>query len=173
MTVCSIRDATLEDADALTALINCIISIGGTTTHLVHFDAEQMRNTYVKPILGISCLIAEIKGHITGFQSLEWSDPEWRGEDRIALDWAFIATFVAPDSHGKGIGKLLFEQTKKRALSTSVNTIDATIRADNEPGLRYYTRLGFIDYDRISANPLSDGTLVDRIRKKMHLFPEQ
>ena len=170
MTVCSIRDATLEDADALTALINRIISIGGTTTHLVHFDAEQMRNTYVKPILGISCLIAEIRGHITGFQSLEWSDPEWRGEDRIALDWAFIAIFVAPDNHGKGIGKLLFEQTKKRALYFGVNTIDATIRADNQAGLRYYTRLGFTDYDRMSARPLSDGTLVDQIRKKMHLF---
>ena len=116
-------------------------------------------------------MIAEIKGHIVGFQSLEWSDPEWAGADRIGTDWAFIASFVAPDNLGKGIGKRLFEHTKQRALSASVNTIDATIRADNESGLRYYTRLGFIEYDRISASPLSDGTLIDRIRKKMHLLP--
>ena len=33
MTVCFIRDATLEDAAALTVLINRIILIGGTTAH--------------------------------------------------------------------------------------------------------------------------------------------
>ena len=171
MTVCFIWDATLEDAAALTVLINRIILIGGATAHLSHFDAQRMQDIYIKPALGISCLIAESEGHIVGFQSLEWSDPECAGADRIGTDWAFIASFVAPDNHDKGIGKRLFEHTKQRALFASVNTIDATIGAVNDSGLRYYTRLGFIDHDRINASPLSDGTLIDRIRKKMHLLP--
>jgi ribosomal protein S18 acetylase RimI-like enzyme len=125
-----------------------------------------MQDIYIKPTLGISCVIAESEGHIVGFQSLEWSDPECVGADRIGTDWAFIASFVAPDNHDKGIGKRLFEHTKQRALFASVNTIDATIGAVNDSGLRYYTRLGFIDHDRINASPLSDGTLIDRIRKK-------
>jgi ribosomal protein S18 acetylase RimI-like enzyme len=172
MTIFSIREAAPEDAVPLTDLLNSIISIGGTTAHLSHFDAERMQREFIKPTLNISCLVAESKGQIAGFQSLEWSDPEWTGADLLPSDWAFIASFVAPDKHGKGIGKRLFEHTKKRAISSRVNTIDATIRADNEAGLLYYSSLGFTDYDRIIASPLADGRLVDRIRTKIRLFPK-
>ena len=171
MTSYLIREVTFPDTVALTDLLNDIISIGGMTAHLSHFDTERIQRDYIMPKLVISCLIAENKGRVVGFQSLEWSDPDWTGEDCIPEDWAFISSFVAPDQHGKGIGKLLFQDTKKRALSASVNTIEATIRADNEAGLRYYESLGFREYDIMIARPLSDGELVDRIRKKMKLDP--
>ena len=44
-----------------------------------------------------------------------------------------------------------------------------TIRADNLPGLAYYGRIGFTEYDRVTGVPLSDGTPVDRIRKVYRL----
>ncbi len=44
--------------------------------------------------------------------------------------------------------------------------IQASIRADNEKGLRFYTSLGFFDYEIQINTPLSDGTLVDWIIKK-------
>ena len=171
MSLCSVRDATLADADALTELINHIILIGGTTAHLSLFGVEKMRHHYIKPNLGIFCLIAESEGHVVGFQSLEWSDPDWTGEGWRPSDWAFIASFVASECHGKGLGKVLFRRSKERAISAGVSNIDATIRADNESGLRYYTSLGFTDYARTIASPLSDGTLVDRIHKKICLLP--
>jgi GNAT superfamily N-acetyltransferase len=171
VSICFVRDATLADADALTELINHIILIGGTTAHLCLFDAERMYHEYMKPTLGISCLIAESEGYVVGLQSLEWSDLEWVGEGRLPSDWAVIASFVAPQHHGKGLGKALFHRTKERAISVGVSNIEATIRADNESGLWYYTSLGFTDYARTIASPLADGTLVDRVRKKICLLP--
>ena len=55
------------------------------------------------------------------------------------------------------------------AVAAGVQTIDATIRADNVGGLKYYGGLGFTDYAEIPNLPLSDGTPVTRIRKKLVL----
>ncbi len=47
--------------------------------------------------------------------------------------------------------------------------IDATIRADNASGLAYYKAMGFTDWDVLRDVPLSDGRVVDRIRKRFDL----
>jgi ribosomal protein S18 acetylase RimI-like enzyme len=47
--------------------------------------------------------------------------------------------------------------------------IDATIRADNTGGLAFYSRQGFVDYDRLVGVPLEDGTPVDRLRKRFDI----
>ena len=47
--------------------------------------------------------------------------------------------------------------------------IDATIRAANVPGLAYYTAMGFEDYGMLGDVPLSDGQIVDRMRKSYNL----
>jgi ribosomal protein S18 acetylase RimI-like enzyme len=65
-----------------------------------------------------------------------------------------------------GVGSALFEETKKAARAAGVRTIDATIRADNTGGLAFYTRMGFVDYDRRVGVPLKNGTPVDRVRKR-------
>jgi len=68
-----------------------------------------------------------------------------------------------------GIGQKLFSATRFAAKAAEVKTIDATIRADNVGGLKYYSGLGFTDYDVLKQIPLNDGTPVDRIRKRFDL----
>ena len=63
----------------------------------------------------------------------------------------------------------LFSATRFAAKAAEVKTIDATIRADNVGGLKYYSGLGFTDYDVLKQIPLNDGTPVDRIRKRFDL----
>jgi len=79
------------------------------------------------------------------------------------------ASFVASAAAGKGIGQHLFAATKKAAMDAGAAVIDATIRADNVAGLRYYSGLGFVDYDLLKDVPLQDGTRVDRVRKRFDL----
>ena len=167
MSQIKLRPATPADAGALAALLNQIIKTGGTTAHLKPFDAPRMLNHYIAPPLAISCTLAEVGGTIAGFQALEWSDPNWPGPDSLPADWALIASFVDADFQGRGIGKALFTKTRAAAQSAGVRCIDATIRADNQGGLAFYTSLGFTDYSRLRDIPLSDGTLLDRIRKKL------
>ncbi|MGZ9809166.1 N-acetyltransferase family protein [Pseudoroseicyclus sp. H15] len=165
MTV-KIRPARPADAAGMAAVINPIIARGGTTAHQAPFDEARMLRHYLEPSLGISCSVAEEDGTIRGFQSLVWPDSEG---DPFPEGWAIIASFVAEGQAGKGIGRKLFEATLAAARAADVQTIDATIRADNSGGLAYYSALGFEDYDVLPAVPLRDGSIVDRVRKRFDL----
>ena len=130
----------------MTALLNEIITAGGTTAHTRRFDRARLLGTFTSAPRGISCLVASGGGAVLGFQALEWSDPDWPGEDRLPPDWAIISTYVRRACHGKGLGAALFEQTGAAALAAGVRFIDATIRRENSGGLAFYGRLGFEDY---------------------------
>lgn len=161
-----IRPAHAGDAADMTAMLNPIIAAGGTTAHQRPFDEERMQGHYIAPIDLVCCHVAEIKKQVMGFQCLVWPDPN---VSEMPDGWAFIASFVAPQAAGQGIGQQLFAATKEAAKTAGVRTIDATIRADNTLGLRYYTGLGFVDYGCLQQVPLRDGKCVDRIQKRYDL----
>ncbi len=161
-----IRPATAADAADMAGILNRIIDAGGTTAHQTSFTANRMLRHYVAPPRGIACMVAVLDGKLMGFQSLVWPDDEGMP---FPDNWAIIASFVDAAGAGNGLGSKLFAQTAKVGRAAGVVTIDATIRADNTGGLAYYSRLGFVDYDVISAVPLRDGSVVDRVRKRIDL----
>ena len=83
--------------------------------------------------------------------------------------WAVIASFVPPNRGWLGIGQKLWSAMRRAAVAAGIQTIDATIGADNVGGLKYYGELGFTDYTKIPNLPLPDGTPVTRVRKKLVL----
>ena len=93
--------------------------------------------------------------------AVAWIDryPDWPGPDAFPADWALVATYVAQDQHGRGVGGRLFEATLAAARAAGVVAIDATIRRENVGGLAYYARMGFAEHR-------SD---VERISKKLDL----
>jgi GNAT superfamily N-acetyltransferase len=141
-----VRAARPSDARAMSEVINPIIAEGGTTAHRQPFDEQRMIEHYIDPTYGIHCAVAVEDRKIVGFQALEWCDPNWPGQDRLPADWVVIATFVALDRHGQGIGRRLFAATLAAGRAAGVRTIDATIRRENVGGLIFYSRLGFVDY---------------------------
>ena len=162
----TIRPATAEDARDMTTLLNEIIAIGDTTAHQTPFDEDRMIRHYIAPDDLISCHVAETENGVVGFQWLGWPDPAY--ED-LPRGWATIASFVAQEVAGQGIGKRLFAATVTSAMQAGVKTIDATIRADNLSGLRYYGSIGFSDYGRLENVTLSDGTIVDKLQKRFEV----
>lgn len=143
-----IRAARDTDAEQMATLLNEIISIGGTTAHTRPFDRDRILDTFITPPRAISCVIASDADGVTGFQALEWSDPDWPGDDRLPRDWAIISTYVLTAHHGRGTGTALFGETRSAAAVTGVRFIDATIRHENAGGLAFYSRLGFVEYRR-------------------------
>ena len=135
------RAAEPKDATHMCDVLNPLIEAGGTTAHRVPFDAERMVAECIAPPRLIACTVAEEEGVILGFQSVEWGDAYG-----IAANWAVIATFVRFGLSGRGIGTLLFAETKQAARAAGAVAIDATIRRENTGGLTYYSRLGFVDY---------------------------
>ena len=110
----------------------------------------------------ISCIIAEENGDLLGFQVLLGSTEE----EPMLRGWGSIGTYARVGQTRGGVGRALFAETVKAARAASLQTIDATIRADNTGGLSFYSRMGFIDYDRRIGVPLKDGSRVDRVRKR-------
>lgn len=142
------RQARREDAGDMCRLLNEIIALGGTTAHRQPFSEEQMIAQHIAHPLSVCCTLA-IEGDsekIIGFQALEWSDPDWIGDDPLPADWAVISTFVAQGNQGKGVGGHLLAPTLKAAKVKGVTAINATIRRENTGGQRYYDKMGFVDF---------------------------
>ena len=155
-----IRHGILEDGQSISILLNEIIEIGGTTAYQTPRSAQDIEGQFFANSHFICLFVAEtMEQDLVGFQFLE-------RHTKLPDDWGSIATFAKIGSSARGIGTALFQQTLKFARQNNVSVIDATIRADNESGLRYYSKMGFEDYSTAKAVPLSDGVLVDRISKK-------
>lgn len=155
-----VRHARQDDLGELCSILNEIIEIGGTTAFEVRLSEAEFRSHFLDSKHFICCFLAEKMGLILGFQSLS-RHPE------LSEDWADIATFSRASPRVRGVGTTLFESTLALAKRKKIRWINATIRADNKPGLAYYTKMGFSDYSISKNLPLRDGTLVDRISKKL------
>ena len=163
LTLSHIRKAKPEDAPEMADLLNEIIAIGGTTAFEDQVTAADIINWYIQGKQLFCCHVAiDDAGSVIGFQSLE-SDS--KDKEKIG----YIATFARQTPVVKGVGTALFQTTTKKARQLKVREISAKIRADNTPGLAYYSKMGFLDCDVVRAVPLNDGTPVDRIVKQFTL----
>ncbi|GAB1365013.1 GNAT family protein [Rhodobacter sp.] len=160
-----IRPATPSDAAAMTALQNAIIAIGGTTAHQHPKSAAKVQADYIDGPAVVSCVVAETEGRIIGFQSVGLSAA-------LPDGWGDIGTFVAPGLQAKGIGGALFAASAAAARTAGLKVLNATIRADNAPGLAYYRRIGFADYAHDPDWALEDGRKVGRVSRRFDLQPE-
>lgn len=163
------REARPEDASAMCALLNPIIAEGNTTAHRNLFDDDQMRATHITAPRLIRTTLAFEGDMLMGFQLLEWADPDYTGPEALPEGWAVIASFVQQAAQGTGIGQTLWNVTRTAAENARVIAIDASIRKDNAAGLAYYSGLGFRDYSTIDNIILSDGTRVDKVRKRFDI----
>lgn len=156
----NVRSVTSDDAPELATLINAIIARGGTTAYETPFTPDQLNARFLTGPDVWCCLVAVgPEGRLEGFQTL-------LREDCYPADWGDIATFTRIDGVQKGVGTALFAATRARAIELGLAAINATIRADNIGGLAFYSKLGMEDYAVDRAQPLADGTPVDRIRKR-------
>ena len=160
-----IRQATPDDAAEMAVLLNEIIRVGGTTAFQKETTVEAMQGFIRK--LQTTGFIHVASDHETdtllGYQSLE-SYPD------LPKTLGIIATFAKVGSTTRGIGTALFAATRQAAPALGFTELDATIRADNTGGLAYYSKMGFVDHSIAKAVPLDDGTLVDRISKRLKLI---
>ncbi len=154
------RAATPDDAAALAALLNAIIAIGGTTALETPFSADAFTETFITGAKCLSCIVAVAPdGSLAGFQVLA-------REAYLSEGWADIGTFARVEPRLRGVGSALFPATVAVARGLGLTMINATIRADNVPGLAYYAGLGFVDYKVVPGHALRDGSVVDKIWRR-------
>ncbi|WP_137110050.1 GNAT family N-acetyltransferase [Rhodobacter sp. SY28-1] len=153
-----VRDARPGDAEAMTAILNRIIAIGGTTAHDTPKTAGKVLEDYVAGPDVLSSVVVEGAGAVIGWQSVGW----WRGDPHIG-------SFVDPGGQAKGAGVAMFGLTCDRLRALGLRHVMASIRADNLPGLAYYARIGFVDVGQDPGFALSDGRVVGRVHRRFDL----
>jgi L-amino acid N-acyltransferase YncA len=157
-----VRPATLQDTPGMCALLNAIIRKGGTTAFEQEKTPEEVADWYLTGPHALLCHVAQDQGRIIGYQTVS------RYGD-LQPGWGDIGTFVQIGLQRSGAGATLFAATLAAARNKGLTTINATIRADNVPGLGYYTRRGFVDYGTEPDFALLNGTVVGRIHKRFDL----
>ena len=50
--------------------------------------------------------------------------------------------YVLPENHGKGFGRMLIDEVKKRIKTTGISTLDLNVNRHN-PAKTFYEKLGF------------------------------
>ncbi|MFD2855791.1 GNAT family N-acetyltransferase [Seohaeicola zhoushanensis] len=135
-----VRAMTPEDIPAACVLLNQIISLGGTTALEQLFDEVGLEDYLLGPSTILCHVVLDGAGAVAGFQHLG-------RRDDLPEGWADIASFTRRDDPLRGAGRALFAETLARAKELGIVAINATIRADNVPGLGFYRRMGFVQYD--------------------------
>jgi GNAT superfamily N-acetyltransferase len=156
-----VRPATPADVAAMTALLNRIIALGGTTAHEAPFAEGQVQHHYVDGPDLICGFVAEAEG-LLGFQAVGLNPA-------LPAGWGDIGTFVTPDCQRSGAGAALFAATCAASRAAGLVALNATIRADNLPGLGFYARRGFVDYAQDPDYALKSGQVVGRISRRFDL----
>lgn len=142
MTQVTVREATAEDAAAMSQILRDILTIW-----------ESERPSSVTHVLGhyvdhpdrLRCSVAvDDNGEILGFQSLKRATEG--NAYGLPSGWGIIGTYVDAKAAGRGVGKALFASSLDAARAANVTEIDATIGASNESGLAFYDAIGFRTY---------------------------
>ncbi len=158
-----VRSGRSSDGQAMIEILQEIVDIGGTTAFEGTVPATFLEGHLSGTKSGSAVHVAEADGNVIGFQYIE---PHPSGTEGLAQ----IATFAKVGGTQRGIGSALFVKTRVAALALGYDTIDATIRADNAGGLAYYARMGFADHSVRKGQPLSDGSPVDRVSKRLKII---
>ncbi|WP_229801408.1 GNAT family N-acetyltransferase [Tateyamaria omphalii] len=107
-------------------------------------DEEFVQRYYIEGEDKIRCSVADDEGAVLGFQSLKIARAgnQWGVEP----GWGIVGTHIRPSAARRGVGRALFEVTRKAAEDAGLAHIDASIGANNPEGLAYYEAMGFRTY---------------------------
>lgn len=135
----SIRDATPDDAEAIRAIYNHAVAHTTAVFDYTPRKAEAQRTGMrTKAEQNLPVLVAEDAGRVVGYASYGPYRP-WPAY----LHSVENSVYVAPEHHGKGIGKALLGPLLDIARARGLHTVIAGITAGNEASLRLHQGFGF------------------------------
>jgi L-amino acid N-acyltransferase YncA len=156
-----IRDAQLDDAEAIVAILNPIIEVGAYTVLTTPFSVEAERE-FIRhfPQRGIfHVAVCRHKQEIVGFQNIEPFATYTSAFDHVGV----IGTYVSLLCRRQGIGRSLFKDTFEAARCRGYEKLFAYVRADNPVALATYLSQGFRIIGTAQRHAKINGRYVDEI----------
>ena len=156
------RNATREDIPTLYAILNEVVEIGGTTAFVPPFSQTDFETYFMTERMFSMVVAIDEAGDILGWQTLD-------AHELLPKDVGDIGSYAKLGHVGQGIGTKMFEHTVRNARECGLAEIHAAIRADNQSGLTYYSKMGLTDCDFEPNFTLKTGEVVGRISKRFDL----
>ena len=156
-----IRDARIEDAEGIAAILNPIIAArcytALDTPVTVEQEREFIRNFPPRGIFVVA--VNTTSNRIVGFQDVSPFADFTRAFDHVGV----IGTYVDLELRRQGIATRLFAATFDAARRKGYEKLFTYVRADNETGPQTYLRQGFRIVGTAARHAKIDGRYVDEI----------
>ena len=156
-----IREASLEDAEAIVGIFNPIIEAGIYTAFDTPFTDEAERDYILNfPQRGIFHVAVSSQDHkIVGFQTMEPFATYTHAFDHVGV----LGTFVDLSCRRQGISRKLFEATFDAARNKGYEKIFTFVRADNKAALAAYLTQDFRFVGTAKNQAKINGEYIDEI----------
>jgi len=162
-----IREARVEDADAVVGILNPIIAAGVYTAFDTPFTSEDEAH-YIRnfPARGLFLLaVRQSDNRVVGFQSMEPFASYTHAFDHVGV----LGTYVDLECRRQGIASRLFHATFAAAVRKGYEKIFTFVRADNAAALQTYLRQGFQTVGTAHRHARVGGQYIDEIIIEKHL----
>ena len=153
MNTIEIRKATGSDLETIQK-----ISIQTFIETFAGVNTTENIADYIKNSLNTEQLTAELNNvnsqfyiaysndEVVGYLKINFGDAQTESINENALEVQRI--YVLQNFHGKNIGQLLLDEVKKIAKNTDVDSVWLGVWEENHRALRFYTKNGFVVFDK-------------------------
>ena len=155
----TIRPVQESDATAISEMLNAIIAIGKYTILEPVTPAIQLEFIRSFPPRGLFLVAERDDGKILGLQDVSPTS-SWSNAMRHLGD---IATFIAMDAQGQGVGRALAQATFTAAREKGFEKLIAMIRGDNPRAIGFYVSQGFKIVGTMRRHAVVNGQYIDEV----------
>ncbi len=154
-----VRRAVPGDAESITELVNIVgAERRWTLRERATWTLDQERATIAAADGTRSVfLVAEVDGRVAGILYL--ARGQWPKNEHVAE----LSMSCLPAARGVGLGTALLEAAVQWARSVGVRKLSLEVFSSNEPAVRLYRKLGFLEEGRLRREFEVEGKLVDGV----------
>lgn len=161
----TIRRATPDDAEAISAVWEAVCAERIYTAVNRPFTPQQERDFIASLSDREGTFLAEVDGHVAGFQSLDLWAKYTDSFDHVGV----MGSIVSPQWRRKGIGQRLAEHTLAFARANGYEKIIIYVRAGNTGAQAFYRNLGFVPKGILARQVKIDGQYEDEVFMELFL----
>ncbi len=146
----TVREATLEDAEALYALARDLADALGDQRPRPEAVRARLGELLEEPRARV--FVAEVEGDVVGAVSL-WIKPDLAHGDAV-IEVPMLV--VSGNARRRGAGKLLVEKVQSVAATENAALIELVATKENDVARSFYRSLGFVETDHIALEYVGD-----------------
>lgn len=162
----AVRRALDEDAQGIANVLHSVVSDRVHSAIERAWTTEEQRR-YLGSLSNREAVHVTIAGSglVVGCQSLDLYSPVLTSMAHVAQ----LGTFILPSWRRHGVGRALFQETRRFAVSVGYRKLVINVRASNTTALSFYGRLGFVECGRLNKQVVIDGREDDEIVLELFL----